>query len=242
MQEIAIRKAQEVAFALIKIAAYIRRKELRQEIEQLAYQIIETVSFENTIAANLTIAALRNFLLLAKNLYELEINNYRILERELNNLQAQLVHLTPKADVNLETLFTNSVVVKSKEQKKTPALLDEIVVSDSEIPSIREDGGQDGNLNDIDNEAESGNEFPARESARRHQDFAGQTGEAREEKILAMISAAVGHRLQLRDFLAAFPNISERTIRYDLKRLADSGKIERQGSGGPSNFYALRVS
>jgi len=33
------------------------------------------------------------------------------------------------------------------------------------------------------------------------------------------------------------PNISERTIRYDLQTLLEQGLVERVGNAGPSVFY-----
>lgn len=46
---------------------------------------------------------------------------------------------------------------------------------------------------------------------------------------------------RMRDLLAALPGVSERTLRYDLERLAASGKIEREGMGGPATRYRLRA-
>jgi hypothetical protein len=47
---------------------------------------------------------------------------------------------------------------------------------------------------------------------------------------------------RMRDLLAALPGVSERTIRYDLERLVASGKIEREGVGGPATWYRVRAS
>ncbi len=65
-------------------------------------------------------------------------------------------------------------------------------------------------------------------------------GEMRQARIIEIIRQSASGKIQLRDLVAEFPGISERTIRYDLKRLSEENKIERQGSGGPSNFYVLK--
>jgi len=43
-----------------------------------------------------------------------------------------------------------------------------------------------------------------------------------------------------RDLQAVFPGLSERTLRYDLQRLVEEGKIERGGGGGPASWYRLK--
>jgi|GEM_PF-3640267 len=45
---------------------------------------------------------------------------------------------------------------------------------------------------------------------------------------------------RMRDLLAALGSVSERTIRYDLERLVSSGKIDREGVGGPATWYRVR--
>jgi len=44
---------------------------------------------------------------------------------------------------------------------------------------------------------------------------------------------------RLKDLQAAFPDVSERTLRYDLQKLMDEGKVERLG-GGPTSAYRLK--
>lgn len=68
------------------------------------------------------------------------------------------------------------------------------------------------------------------------------TGSAleRQEQIVNAIRRNPNARM--RDLLAALPGVSERTIRYDLERLVASGKIEREGVGGPATWYRVRAS
>jgi len=44
----------------------------------------------------------------------------------------------------------------------------------------------------------------------------------------------------MKDLMGALPNISERTVRYDVQRLVDKGVIERVGTGGPNSFFRMR--
>jgi hypothetical protein len=68
----------------------------------------------------------------------------------------------------------------------------------------------------------------------------------RKERILAQIrqsgnsnNPAIGCRL--RDIQELMPELSERTLRYDLQRLIQEGLIERVGNSGPSTFYRVRA-
>jgi predicted HTH transcriptional regulator len=89
--------------------------------------------------------------------------------------------------------------------------------------------GQRGNEIVVD-EAEIGNEFVTTE--------ADYSMNERQDKIMGLIAAQ--KKMQLRDFISAFPGVSERTLRYDLKRLFEQGRVVRQGSGGPGSYYVVK--
>ncbi len=44
----------------------------------------------------------------------------------------------------------------------------------------------------------------------------------------------------IKDLIDSLPNISERTVRYDVQRLVDKGVIERVGTGGPNSFFRIK--
>lgn len=45
----------------------------------------------------------------------------------------------------------------------------------------------------------------------------------------------------MKDLIAVFPSVSERTLRYDLQRLCEQSILERMGNGGPASYYRLKV-
>jgi hypothetical protein len=76
-------------------------------------------------------------------------------------------------------------------------------------------------------------------------DVPSQSYNARKDRIVERIrqsgnlnSSAIGCRL--RDIQEVLPDLSERTLRYDLQRLVAEGIIERIGNGGPATFYKIR--
>jgi hypothetical protein len=44
----------------------------------------------------------------------------------------------------------------------------------------------------------------------------------------------------MKDLMGVLPNVSERTVRYDVQRLVDKGVIERVGTGGPNSFFRMK--
>ncbi|MFH0890645.1 MAG: DeoR family transcriptional regulator [Candidatus Liptonbacteria bacterium] len=60
----------------------------------------------------------------------------------------------------------------------------------------------------------------------------------RREAILSKIRQVGDCRL--RDIQEALPDISDRTLRYDIQELMASGEVERVGGGGPATHYRVR--
>ncbi len=68
----------------------------------------------------------------------------------------------------------------------------------------------------------------------------GMASTIRQSAILDKIRQSENRQAQLKDIIAAFPEVSERTMRYDLQKLCLQGLIERIGNGGPGSYYALK--
>ncbi len=203
-------KSQELSFALLRVAAHIRRYELRRNLERLTYHLLENVSYQNPEIALSSIEAIRNFVLLGKNIYEIEAVNAKILNRELEQLSNEIHRFEGTTALpDLESMFTKKIEIKPEPK--------EVIIPEEEMPN------------------------PAIESGNQEMDNAeyGNT-EIRKGKIFAMLATAPEKRLSLKEIVAAFPEVSDRTIRYDLKRLFEQGKVIRQGSGGPSNYYMVK--
>lgn len=229
MNSFVTQKSQELSFALLRVAGHIRRFELRRTIERLSYHLLENISYENPEMSLSTIAALRNFVTLGKNVYEIETVNARILDRELEHLAAEVrKHAGVDSLPDLETLFTQRVEIRQNTAKGNTAKTrklphssplpvsapTEVVIPESEI----------------------------QKDETQHPDIEDGNTAIRRDKLFLMLSTAPEKRLALKEIVAAFPDVSERTLRYDLKRLADDGRIVRQGTGGPSNYYMVNSS
>lgn len=211
------KKAQEVSFVLLKIAGYIRHKELATRMESIAYQIIESLySGDMEIAVSKVDSAI-GLASLGSNIGEINQNNSAIILRELENLKNGIRQYKESQSVrempSIEGLFSKAAlsapvrqkVAQNSSHKATP-----VVKQSDSAPASSIDTGNGSII--------------------------------RQDMILAKIKSAPASKLQLRDIIAAFPNISERTLRYDLVKLCQIGSLRREGAGGPSNFYVASDS
>lgn len=241
-------KSREISYALIRVAFYVKRMELRDRLESLSFELLDNaarVSVENNnsniISALSTIASLDILIRLAHSIYEVEPVNATILVRELNNLNSAIRQFgkTDEQLPNLESLFSrdsanNSVAAAINFSGKFNS--DENLVS----------GGNDNNMDAYKTEvAESAtsNSVTAN-TAVAESKISQENNQAlnialRQASIVDKIKFANGAGKRLKDILAEFTDVSERTIRYDLQKLCERGVIERVGNGGPATFYRI---
>jgi hypothetical protein len=193
-------KAQEISYALIRVAAYVRRQELKQRIERLAFQLLEEAASGNFEAASKAVSGLEGLIGLGKAIYEIEPLNAKIIIGELSSLNAAIRQITGTDELpHLEEVFS-----------KPPAIIEERIE--------RQEIGNSAN-------GESSN---------------GLSSAIRQSAILEKIRQSENRQIQLKELLAAFPEVSERTMRYDLQKLCTQGLLERVGNGGPGSYYVIK--
>lgn len=209
-------KTLEICYALIRLAAQVRRVELKSRIEKLAYQFLEEVGLQNFDNALKTSSAIESYLNLGQSLYEIEPNNGKIVIGELESINSAM-----RQSVGLEGMpdFTK---IFSKES----------VSSD-----IRQESGNSASygrtMNDIRTNIDSSEHGNGNNGN-------GISATIRQSAILDKIRQSEGQQIQLKDIIAAFPEVSERTMRYDLQKLCSQGLLVRIGSGGPGSYYLAK--
>lgn len=62
----------------------------------------------------------------------------------------------------------------------------------------------------------------------------------RERHAIIMDLLAKRALCHINDVLNLLPEVSRRTVRYDIQKLVDEGVVERVGSGGPNSFFRLK--
>ena len=197
---------------MIRISLHVRRSELRQRLDKLAFQLLEEVSADDLELSLKTISRLESLIGLGKAVYEIEPVNAKVILGELASLKLEIRH----------------IVGYGLEIEESPKL-DEVF---SKVPAILHEE-KDSINNSANNQAI--NEEPGNNNGN------GLASTIRQSAILDKIRQSHNKQAQLKDIIAAFPEVSERTMRYDLQKLCSQGLIERVGNGGPGSYYALRA-
>lgn len=244
MEKTIDRRAFEVAYAIFRIAALVRkfRQEFASHLESLALELLIAGSKGRVDDARKTATSLHYLIRLGGEVGAIDHSNADIVIAELRKFDSA----------------------------KTIAESDPAIIPDSELLSIfSEDESGDLEIDsDFVNDAnaelgyQSTESVPladvqipvqervtelvsARYSAKNNSaTVAGfstvmQVAQDRQSKILDRIKTQGVCRM--RDILEVLPNTSERTLRYDLQRLQEQGLIERVGASGPSVAYRARV-
>ncbi len=221
------------------MAFYVKRPELRSKFESLAFELLDVsakASIENdsrTITTALSvISSLDAMVRLAHSIYEIEPVNATILVRELDNLNSairQFGKLDEKSP-DIESLFS---VMPMPDQVSAPVSFRDISSEDNNDASLdayRSSNDQQVSLDQLSNPNSEVKVTRENQSA---------NIAVRQSAILNKIKIGNGSGARLKDLLAEFPDVSERTIRYDLQKLCDGGSVERVGNGGPATYYRV---
>ncbi len=248
-------KAREISYALVRVAFYIKRLELRDRIEGLAFKLLDDAakaSVENnnqtTTAALSTIASLDTLVRLAHSIYEIEPVNATIIVRELNNLNSAIRQYGKMDEQlpNLESLFShnsvNNPVAAAINFGGQFATRENLVSPDASSNAANSDFYNNKNP-DTDVSSAAIAESRSFVQSKLAQDNNQSLNIAmRQASIVNKIRSRNGSGMRLKDVLAEFQSVSERTIRYDLQGLCEKGVIERVGNGGPATYYRITGS
>jgi hypothetical protein len=245
-------KAREIAYALFRVSFYVKRADLRNRLDALAVELLESSARTGVDSSvgniNWTlgvISALDSLVRLGHSIYEIEPVNATILVRELDNLNSAIRQFgnSPFGEQlpNLDSLFssqknvvqenTSSGASMSSEQVEVPATISNANIELGSYPEKVD-------LNEFDS-------FENQESVSK-KGGSGINTAIRQAAIINRIKSMpagrqdAGSGCRLKDLLAEFPDVSERTIRYDLQRLCEQGIIERVGNGGPASYYIFK--
>lgn len=220
-------KAQEISYALVRVAAHIRRQEMRQRIERLSFELLEETAKENFSKALLISSAIEQVISLGRSIYEIEPINIKILLGELSVLNSAM-----RQSSGLEELPDFREIFSSP-----PAIIENGNTNQDNVAIRQYESGNPSTLRDTSGQAGSGR---TRQENGNHENGSGIGATIRQSAIIDKIRQTANRQAQLKDLIAAFPDASERTMRYDLQKLCNQGLIERVGNGGPGVYYILK--
>lgn len=254
-------KAREISYSLIRVCFYIKRIDLRLSIERLSFELLENSARlsadnnpDNLNKSLASISVLDSLVRLGHSIYEIEPVNATVLVRELDGLNSAIRQFGnyPYGEEQLPNIesFFSKVPVAVEPQLQEQA-------QDQKQQGFS--GGDKVNLMDFSSDAQPARPFASLNESEENDNTARESGnsainaairspygrslEGRQPAIINKIkdsnpSAGSGQAgCRLKDLVAEFPDVSERTLRYDLQRLCGQGIIERVGNGGPASYY-----
>ncbi len=262
-------KIQEISLALIKVSVAARRNEFRQKLEHLSFALLEVFGerdYEKVLAELEKIEIFASF---GKLIYEIEPINAKILIEECGNAANSIRQSSGfEGKTDISSLFSRNDTLDSlkkndsnnekesldplkgqkrlslKVSKKNNAVplrgisRSETIDDNAAIPNAAIEKNNPAMNPAIPTEIKN-NAVPLRGISRSETIEQGDSA-IRQSAIVDKIRQSGNQETQLKDIIAGFNDVSERTIRYDLQKLCNQGILERIGSGGPSTYYKIR--
>lgn len=228
------KKAFEISYAIFRLSGSLAHRHFSDHLESQALNLLEeTVRGNFTVAAK-TLALLDYFVRLAGDLNVVNPSNCRILLREIGSLKSAIGNSANEKlpDIDFLEFFQNQEKDKRALRKNVSGEGEKAMSSSG----IDENGHEFPEMSD----GEVGtHEFEDRIEGDRDD-------EANSAMKVAIRQSAILEKIrqfgncQLKDLEGYFPDVSQRTLRYDLQGLAEQGLIERVGGGGPGTAYRLK--
>jgi len=253
--------ARNIAFAVFRVAELVEQKKLRAALESAAIDLVSQcgdLPYLPYVPKGVRlpylpyIEKLSELVRLAEMVCEIKPVNSQVLQRELQNLYSMIAESIGKGgDINLEDIFKkeNSVIPSSTMDPRDPSPVvqdDKIKAQDDRFKFPHTDRhselraafgeprpGREEPLNPI----LSGTLNPIPYTPNPSFDDA----PTRQSAILEFVKR-LPNGCRMKDLMAKFPSVSERTLRNDLQILVAEGKIERFGAvQGPFSYFRVKA-
>ena len=243
-------KTYELSYATFRVAALVRKPDLKERLERQAAIILERVA-SGDLAIVEPLETLRALIMLSEGIGEIRYVNAKVLLRELGNLERMVKAAAPPSpgyggqgeEFDIERMFSTTATgkagvedsirrIQERRKEEVDSVMPTSVATNPEKPAVptgRQETRQNGNGSAKLTTSGNGN--------------GNGNSEARASAIYAKVQRG---NTSIKDLLAEFGSassplggVSERTLRYDLQRLVEQGKVERVGNGGPGTYYRL---
>lgn len=224
--DFAQRKSFEIAYALLRVSEASKNPDCSGVMRSLAFEIIKVSALRDILSIRQVLAGIEHILRLGDEFGLISSGNSATIIAE----SRKLLSVLPKeffgrdrgpAEANLSGVFTKEEYQRRNKQKGINRQSEKKEQILAETPAVKEskDDKTPPFDDSIHNPAKSG---------------------MRQSAIIERIRQ-IGN-CRLKDIQEILPDLSERTIRYDLQNMIEKGEVERVGGGGPSTYYRLRGS
>jgi len=257
------KKAFEIAYAIFRVSKNINHEDLSGYLESQALGLLNSAVTGDFDEASGFIQAIEYFLRLGAEIGLVSQGNAQIIINEARGLNAAIVagsnddesdeDSLEESDLDLESIFSNLKKTPISSSPKTNLPHISTVSPDNNPTPFSKDEGQEsgdfvsyeelsekerGRDNEEDKEDEDDMNENSGSDAFNSANTAAYSAKIRQSTILDKIQE--GGHFRLKDIHKLMPDLSERTLRYDLQRLVEDGFVERVGSGGPGSYYRAK--
>lgn len=253
-REILNQKVFEIGYAVFRVSNSLKEgMSLTHYLENRALDLVDSVLVGEYKRAQVSAESLGYMLHLGFEAGYIAENIFSIIKREIDTLIKGIGELPNTAkfpEIDPKSLFLNKKLSSLSdyigEAKKAPIIEEDVTPEELELEKIasvivpKKTVSDKTVFNDDEDLIVPGMMKPAisGNTATKPGTSSGTSGGDRLTVILDTIKES-GY-CRLRDLQEIFPEFSERTIRYDIEKLANQGLVERVGNGGPATFYRIK--
>ncbi|MEN9341754.1 MAG: hypothetical protein RIQ54_10 [Candidatus Parcubacteria bacterium] len=227
--------------ACLQVTTVVSDRYVADLMRRHALGFLEGVSFQNFLAASSELVFLSHLIQLSADLHLIHVDNASTLSAESDALQKDIQRLLASQQLSSQGDVAPASAIPLSLKNS------DIINSAMVTPAISSGSVADSIRSGVEVDSSEGEQVAANDrgsySGRHEKDVSvsdfvednSSDSDKRQTAILSKIQELGNCRLK--DLIEYLPNVSERTIRYDLQKLTDSGVIERVGGGGPFSFY-----
>jgi hypothetical protein len=218
-------KAYEVAYALFRLAAQMQEKDFAESLRASGTAMLSAAVAEDYAAAERSLRVVECLVKFGGDVGMIGTPNVDVMTREIFVLDAAIAERKTVAktdEVNVAEIFSKP----------------EVMAHSAETMRVEEPATEPVPMRMEDFRAQTESQRMQREPQLQPQSQPRQPSNdsaIRQSAILTRIRQSGNCRLK--DIQDVLPNISERTIRYDLQTLVEQNLIQRIGNAGPLVFY-----
>lgn len=253
LDKFGVQKSFEIAYAVFRIISRIEERPLSRHLEEKALDLLSAISSRDYSRGAYVLHNLGRLLQLGVEAGSINTLNASTILGEMKKFEEYLsgqrksgVGSAAQTGVSLKGIFSDwsdgvfrggdgeassSQDDQQDNSEKGAINLEHIKGSNSELSG----NGRRMNITDV-TSVRSGGISP--EKSGNLAIALDVTGSERQAVILGKVRQS-GY-CRLKDIQEILPDVSERTIRYDLQKLGSQGLIEKIGNGGPSTYYRLK--
>lgn len=242
----------QISQALLRVCRYINQKDLRCRIEAHSVYLLELAAFYDVDELEKTLTIIEQLIFLGEGTGEIQYFNGQVLHSQFSILRSLIVEIRERKRIEsaIDDIFSGDYEKHTKKADNTATINNAAInrqdaAIQAKVQDVKEPdyafSGQNSNISGhVNNHGIQPRALPKTVIESDISGFThGGTWSVERQELIARRISELG-KAAMKDLIAAFPDVSERTLRYDLQKMNDRQIIERIGSGGPASYYVVK--